>query len=74
MSKMISAGLPNENGHEWVLFEVSSSGNIPSCRFCMGIRRHDGKNSPCKGAARMRPYEESLPVRELDASERGGEG
>lgn len=38
-------------GHQWV--EANDLVKWPHCAVCMTIRRHDDKNKPCKGAAKI---------------------
>ena len=38
-------------GHQWV--EANDLVKWPHCAVCGIIRRHDDKNKPCKGAAKL---------------------
>lgn len=45
------------DGHLWGFYRGMK---YESCRNCGNIRRHDKKNSPCRGKAQLRQFEKPL--------------
>lgn len=43
------------DGHIWGRYK---SDGYESCRNCMMVRRHDKKNSPCRGKVKLRKFED----------------
>lgn len=48
------------DGHIWV-FQYSQQ--WMNCAICGKVKRADGKNKPCNGAAQIRPFEKSVEVK-----------
>ena len=47
----LDGGALRIGGHQWV--EANDLVKWPHCAVCGIIRRHDDKNNPCKGAAKL---------------------